>query len=78
VDRRKQNEERRRQRELAEIEETIHGLESMLSKLEHDLAKASMAQNLPEIQRLSVAHEETQRRLDKSLVMWEQLAEPVE
>jgi ATP-binding cassette subfamily F protein 3 len=78
ADRRRQNEERRRQRELAEIEETIHGLESMLSRLEHDLAKASLAQNLPEIQRLSVAHEETQQRLDKSLAMWEQLAEPVE
>lgn len=77
-DRRRQNEARRRERELAELEDAIHGLETKLAHIERDLAAASLAQNLDEIQRLSVAHGEAQSELERSMASWEQLASAAE
>ena len=67
-------EARRRERALAEIEEHIHTLEAQLTQVEHDLAEASHAQNLAQIQQLSAAHAKVQEKLEQSMLAWEQLA----
>ena len=77
-DRAQQNEDRRRKRALAEIEDSIHRLEAQVADLEHELAAASLAQNLQRIQRLSASYADAQSRLEQSLGEWEQLAAAIE
>ncbi len=77
VDRAKQNAERRRLRELEEVEEMIHGLENKLEKIEQALATASRDQALDDIQTLSNRYALVQSQLDESMTAWEKLSEPV-
>ena len=69
-----QNEARRRERALAEMEEQIHALESKLAQLERDLQTASHAQDLARLQELSDAYHQTQATLERSMEEWAGLA----
>jgi ATP-binding cassette subfamily F protein 3 len=73
-DRQTKIEARRRERALAEMEETIHRLERELAQIEHDLQAASHAQDLPRIQQLSAAYSRTQSTLDQTMESWAALA----
>ncbi len=77
-DRVKQNAERRRLRELEEMEETIHRLEEKIARLEQNLTEASQEQDLDEIQRLSNVYGTVQSKLEESMAAWERLTEPIE
>ena len=74
-DRQNKIEARRRERALAEAEETVHRLEQKLAQLEHELQTASHAQDLDKIQRLSETYSQTQASLEQSMQAWAELAE---
>jgi len=74
-DRRSKNEERKRERLLAEKEAEIERLEQKLVQIEHELATASAAQKVARIHELSEAYAATQQALEASMTHWAELAE---
>lgn len=74
-DRRSKNEERKRERLLAEKEAEIERLEQKLVQIEHDLATASAAQKVARIHELSDAYAATQQALEAAMGHWAELAE---
>ncbi|MEZ4673254.1 MAG: ATP-binding cassette domain-containing protein [Caldilineaceae bacterium] len=74
-DRRSKNEERKREKVLADKEAEIEALEQKLLQIEADLEAASYVQDLQKIQRLTNAYAETQATLEKSMAHWAELAE---
>lgn len=73
-DRANKNDIKRRERAVAEVEETIHRLEKKLAKIEADLQTASHAQDLARIQQLSEAYSQTQASLEASMESWAELS----
>ena len=73
-DRQSKNEARKRERVLADMEDTIHRLEARLAQIEQDLQAASQAQALDRIQQLSEAYRQTQTTLEASMEAWAELA----
>ncbi len=71
----RRNEERRRERALADLEAEIHRLEAEVARLEEALQQASQAQDLARIQELSRTYAETQQALEQSMEAWAELAE---
>jgi ATP-binding cassette, subfamily F, member 3 len=77
-DRRSKNEERKRERALAEKEAEIYRLEQKLAEIESALQKASYAQQLEKLQQLTKAYTETQTAIEQSMASWAELAEAQE
>lgn len=73
-ERRNKNEERKREQEIAQKESEIHALEQKLVQIEEDLERASYAQELERIQRLTDAYAQTQQALETSMEDWAALA----
>lgn len=74
----RQNEERKRQQALDAVEEEVHRLEAALAQVEHDLAEASKAENLPRIQTLSDKHARLHQALEAKMEEWTEMAALVE
>ncbi|MCB0130384.1 MAG: ABC-F family ATP-binding cassette domain-containing protein, partial [Caldilineaceae bacterium] len=69
-DRMRKNEERKRAQLVAKWEEKVHALETQLEQVEHDLATASQAQNLTQIQQLSDLHAKLHVDLEQAMDKW--------
>ena len=69
------NEQRRRAKALAELEEHIMELEAQLEELSGQLQAASEAQDFDAIQRISESYQHTQAKLEQQWSQWEELAE---
>ncbi len=75
TERTRQNQERKQAQALAKAEDQVHALEELLVKLEHAMAEASQAQDLPRLQRLNDRYTETHASLEKAMDEWALMAE---
>lgn len=74
-DRQSKNEARKRSKAIADAEQKVHRLEQELAQLESDLANASQAQDVGQVQRLGEAYATTQAALEQAMEGWAALAE---
>ncbi len=73
--RQSRNEERKRERALADKEAEIDKLERKLVEIEAALQQASYAQQLEKIQQLTKVYAETQNALEESMMVWAEMSE---
>ncbi|MEZ4709757.1 MAG: ABC-F family ATP-binding cassette domain-containing protein [Caldilineaceae bacterium] len=73
-DRRSKNEERKRLRQIEEMENRVHALEAELESITGKLEEASRLQDVPRIQKLSSAYAQTQTALERAMEDWAEMA----
>lgn len=75
ADRRQRNEERKQARKLEEMEASVAKLEEKLVQVGDDLQKASDAQDIDEIQRLSELYAQVETEIEEAMEAWAAMAE---
>ena len=60
-------------RQIADIERTIEATEADLARLAQKLEEASLAQDVPQLQKLGQAYQSTEARLEELIAQWTKL-----